>query len=188
MANNLFYRNTLIVMRPLTKSRELSSAHHIKQYLHNQFVRTLEAQVKEFESVLGLIATCGDMWSSPNNKMPYFGAMSAHIQILLRNKKRPAWKLKSTILGFKSVEGDHGGVNLGRYYFGMCRRVGIINVEKKISKVCCVWEIYHHLTASLFSLDQPPLTMLRPTVVLVSCLRIYTGNSTFQTGIVLRTS
>lgn len=134
-ADSLFYRNTLVVMRPLTKSRELASAHQVKNYLHNQFILTLEAQKAEIEGLIGLVATCGNMWSSPSNKMPYFGVMGAYIMIEMRKRKRPVWKLKSTIVGFRSVEGAHDGDNLGRYYFGMCRRVGIINVEKKVSKV-----------------------------------------------------
>ncbi|KAF9060115.1 hypothetical protein BDP27DRAFT_1370813 [Rhodocollybia butyracea] len=77
-------------------------------------------RVKEMQTVIGLVATCGDMWSSPSNKMPFFGAMSSYILIIPRKKKRPLWKLKSTILGFRSVEGAHDGDNLGRYYLGMC--------------------------------------------------------------------
>lgn len=123
-------------MRPLTKSRELASAQQVIKYLHNQFALTLKATVAEIETVIGSIATCGDMWSSPNNKQPYFGAMASYILIEMRKKKRPVWKLKTTIMGFRSVEGAHDGDNLGRYYFSMCRQIGIIDVEKKVSKVC----------------------------------------------------
>lgn len=162
-ADNLFYRNTLVAMRPLTKSRELASAHQVTNFLHNQFTLTLKLQVDEIDKVIGLIATCGDMWSAPHNKMPYFGAMAAYILIELRKKKRPTWRLKTTILGFRSVEGAHDGDNLGRYFFGMCRRVGIINVEKKVSKVrilqfkhCCHMSTY---LRRLHSLAHPRLTM-----------------------------
>lgn len=122
-------------MRPATKSRELASAHQVANYLHNKFVRTLKEQKKEIEGVIGLVATYGNMWSSPSNKMPYFGAMGSYILLVPRKNQRSRWELKTTILGFCSVEGAHEGNNLGRYYFGICRCAGIIDVEKKVSKV-----------------------------------------------------
>lgn len=122
-------------MRPLTKSRELASANQVTSYLHNQFVLTMNEKVTEMDQVIGLVSICGDMWLSPNNKTPHFGAMSSYILIEMQKKEHPIWKLKTSILGFTTVEGAHDGDNLGRYYFGMCRRAGIINVEKKVSKV-----------------------------------------------------
>lgn len=163
-------------MRPLTKSRELASAHQVTNFLHNQFARTIENQVKEIENLIGLVATCGDMWSSPNNKMPYFGAMAAYIVIELRKKKRPLWKLKTTILGFRAVEGAHDGSNLGHYYFGLCRRVGIINVEKKVSKVSNLIGCCHMLTDNLMflSLVPQPLITLPIMVLYVKLLLHFT--------------
>lgn len=135
-ADNLFFQNTLVAMRPLTKLKELPSAHQVTNYLHNEFVRTMKEKAAEIENVIGLIATCGDLWSADNNKVPYFGTTAAFILLVKRKDKRPRWVLKNTILGFRAVEGAHDGDNLGRYFFGLCRRAGIINVEKKISKVC----------------------------------------------------
>lgn len=137
-------------MRPSTKSRELASAHQVTSYLHNQFVHALKEQKKEIEGIIGLVATCGDMWSSPNNKMPYFGAMGSYILLVPQKDERPAWELRTTILGFCSVEGAHNGDNLGWYYFGICRRSGIINVEKKVSKVrVLAMMISHHWACGL---------------------------------------
>lgn len=166
-ADSLFYRNSLVVMRPLTKSHELPSAQQVIKYLHNQFALTLKATVAEIETVIGSIATCGDMWSLLNNKQPYFGAMSSYIVIEMQ-KKRPVWKLKTTIMGFRSVEGAHDGDNLGRYYFSMCRRIGIINVEKKVSKVCfCVSLMPHTHVNVWISLGHQPLIMLWTTQLCV---------------------
>lgn len=123
-------------MRPFTKINELASAHQVTTYLHNEFVRTMQEKAAEVSQVIGLVAACADVWSSPSNKMPYLGAMSAYILIVKRKNKRPLWVLKSTILGFRAIEGQHDGGNLGRYFFGLCRRAGIIDVEKKISKAC----------------------------------------------------
>ena len=44
------------------------------------------------------------------------------------------WKMRSEVVGFKAISGDHGGDNLGRYFMGLCDRVGICNQDG--SKVC----------------------------------------------------
>lgn len=122
-------------MRPFTKSRELGSSHQVTDYLHNEFVRTMKNQAEEIKGIVGLVATCADMWSSPSNKMPFMGANGAYIVIKMRKGKRPQWVLKTTILGFRGVEGAHDGENLGRYLFSVYQRAGIIDVENKVSKV-----------------------------------------------------
>ena len=123
-------------MRPFTKSKELPSLHQVTDYLHNEFVRTMKEKKAEIEGIIGKVAICEDMWSSPANKMPFMGTAAAYIVVKRAKKQPPMWQLKSTILSFRVVEGAHDGENLGRYLFGVCRRAGIINVEKKISKVC----------------------------------------------------
>lgn len=35
------------------------------------------------------------------------------------------WKLRAEVVGFQPVSGDHGGLNLGKYFVGLCDRVGI---------------------------------------------------------------
>jgi hypothetical protein len=37
------------------------------------------------------------------------------------------WKLCSEVIAFKGILGSHTGENLGRYFLGLCKRVGIIN-------------------------------------------------------------
>ncbi len=47
--------------------------------------------------------------------------MTAH-WIEVKDEK---WSLRSEVVGFKVVSGEHNGWNLGRYFMGMCDRVGI---------------------------------------------------------------
>ena len=47
--------------------------------------------------------------------------------------KENKWKLRSKVVGFQPVSGEHSGWNLGQYVVGLCDRVGIFN--KKGSKV-----------------------------------------------------
>ena len=44
------------------------------------------------------------------------------------------WKLRSEVVRFQPVLGDHSGWNLRRYLVGLCDHVGIFN--KDGSKVC----------------------------------------------------
>jgi len=43
-------------------------------------------------------------------------------------------KLRSDVVAFKGLSGEHSGGNLGRYFVGLCERVGIITQSR--SKVC----------------------------------------------------
>ena len=42
------------------------------------------------------------------------------------------WKLCSEVIGFQGISGEHSGWNLGRYFLGMCDRVGICSTESKV--------------------------------------------------------
>ena len=45
------------------------------------------------------------------------------------------WKLRAEVVGFQPISGEHSGENLGKYFVGLCDRVGITG--DKHSKVCC---------------------------------------------------
>lgn len=50
-------------------------------------------------------------------------------------KGKRIWRLKTRVIGFKALEGKHDGDNLGRYFVSIAVRAGIIDPERKISKV-----------------------------------------------------
>jgi hypothetical protein len=45
------------------------------------------------------------------------------------------WKLRAEVVGFQPISGEHSGENLGKYFVGLCDRVGI--TSEKHSKVRC---------------------------------------------------
>jgi hypothetical protein len=47
--------------------------------------------------------------------------------------KDEEWKLRAEVVGFQPISGEHSGVNLGKYFVGLCDRVGIMS--KGSSKV-----------------------------------------------------
>ena len=59
--------------------------------------------------------------------------MTAH-WIEVKDEK---WKLHSEVIGFQPISGEHSGGNLGRYFVGLCDRVGIMSKnESKVRLIC----------------------------------------------------
>ena len=81
---------------------------------------------------LGKVSMTGDTWSSDNNKQPYLGSTAAWVAI---SPETRVWTLEHKVVGFRGIFGPHNGSNLGGYFIGVCRRVGIINIVKRRSKV-----------------------------------------------------
>jgi hypothetical protein len=51
------------------------------------------------------------------------------------------WKLRAEVVGFRPISGEHSGENLGKYFVGLCDRVGITSekhskVRRKAVMVC----------------------------------------------------
>ena len=40
------------------------------------------------------------------------------------------WKLRSEVIGFRGLSGNHGGDNLGKYLVGLYERVGIMTKSR----------------------------------------------------------
>ena len=74
----------------------------------------------------------GDTWSQDNNKQPFLGATATWVAISPQTR---VWSMEHKVVGFRGIFGPHNGSNLGGYFIGVCRRVGIVDVEKKISRV-----------------------------------------------------
>ena len=68
----------------------------------------------------GQISTMADMWSADTTKAAFLGVTAHWIEV-----KNGMWKMRSEVIGFQSVSGDHGSKNLGRYFVGVCDRIGL---------------------------------------------------------------
>jgi len=62
-----------------------------------------------------------DCWSADTTKASFLGMTAHWIEV-----KDGMWKLRSEVVAFKGLSGEHSGGNLGRYFVGLCERVGII--------------------------------------------------------------
>jgi hypothetical protein len=72
-----------------------------------------------------------DGWSVDTTRASFLG-VTGHWMDVTGGK----WKLRAEVIGFHGVSGEHSGENLGRYFVGVCERVGIIDAKK--SKVLLI--------------------------------------------------
>lgn len=65
-----------------------------------------------------------DGWSVGTTKAGFLGVTGHWIDV-----KDGKWALRSEVIGFRSISGEHSGANLGRYFLGICERVGIVDTQ-----------------------------------------------------------
>jgi len=127
----------------MTKNN-LPSTHDVSVYIHNQFIDQLKLLKSEIivsimliiskyysqflQDAPGKISTTSDGWTADNTKGSFLGMTAHWIEV-----KDTKWKLCSEVIGFQLISGEHSGGNLGRYFVGLCDRMGIMS--KNESKV-----------------------------------------------------
>jgi hypothetical protein len=84
------------------------------------------------------------MWSADTTKAAFLGVTTHWIDVK-RKEGEETWEMRSEVIGFRSVSGDHSGKNLGRYFVGVCDRIGIMNTQR--SKV--MWLIFRALISDI---------------------------------------
>jgi hypothetical protein len=80
--------------------------------------------LQKTQAAPGKISSTADGWSADTTKAAFLGMTAHWIDV-----KDGKWKMRSEVVGFKAISGDHGGDNLGRYFMGLCDRVGICNQD-----------------------------------------------------------
>jgi len=101
---------------------DLLTTHDVMMHIHNEFVGWLKKLDNTGRSWQGT----ADGWTADNTKASFLGVTAHWIDV-----KEGKWSLRSEVIGFKGVSGEHsGGANLGR---GLCDRVGICNKERRNS-------------------------------------------------------
>ena len=68
------------------------------------------------------------MWTVDTTKAAFLGVTAHWIEVKIEPKE--IWTLRSEVIGFRPVSGDHSGENIARYFVGVCDRIGIMNGEK----------------------------------------------------------
>jgi hypothetical protein len=73
----------------------------------------------------GMVSATADGWSVDTTSASFLG-VTGHWMEVTDGK----WKLRSEVIGFRGLSGEHSGKNLGQYFVGVCERVGIVNVQR----------------------------------------------------------
>jgi hypothetical protein len=134
-------------MRRKSTKKDLPSTHDVSVYIHNEFVKWLEDLKGKIlvscvrlnvpchlptpyqrQATPGRISCTANCWTADNTKGSYLGVTAHWIEVV--GKK---WELRTNVIGFRAISGEHSGWNLGRYLIGACDRVGICS--KNGSKV-----------------------------------------------------
>jgi hypothetical protein len=92
------------------------------------------ALTQSLQSAAGKVSCTIDGWSVDTTKASFLGITGHWIDVV-----DGQWILRSEVLAFRGISGQHTGENLGRYFFGLAERVGIITQDT--SKVC-KWSIF----------------------------------------------
>lgn len=80
----------------------------------------------------GMVSTTADGWSVDTTSASFLGVTGHWMEVT-----DGIWKLRSEVMGFCGVSGEHSGKNLAQYFVGVCEHVGIINAQRsKVSYFC----------------------------------------------------
>ena len=93
------------------------------------------------------VSTTTDLWSVDQTKAAFLGITAHWIET---DEKTDDWKTCSQVVAFTGISGAHTGKNLGRYFVGLCERVGII--QGSSSKVCTLssdQSQYNHIPSAV---------------------------------------
>jgi hypothetical protein len=94
--------------------------------------------------------------------------------------KEGKWKLRAEVVGFQPVSGDHSGENLGKYFVGLCDRVGIMStLDSKVRSGPNVSELIRMISITN-SFQLLPLTTPQITIPAARLLRNSMSADTFN--------
>jgi hypothetical protein len=130
-------------MKPLATKLDLPSGYDVKVHIHNECVQWLQNVKKDIlvsaqfhhrvfpnspklvQAAPKKISVTADGWTADNTRGSFLG-MTAHWIDVDSGK----WRLRSEVVGFQGLSGNHSGSNLGRYFVGLCDRVGITSPDE----------------------------------------------------------
>lgn len=72
----------------------------------------------------GKVSTTADEWSVDTTKPAFLGVTGHWIDV-----KEGKWNMRSAVIGFRGISGEHSGANLGQHLVRICQRVGIVGAQ-----------------------------------------------------------
>lgn len=106
----------LQLIRTLNPSAEVVSDQTIKADVMAAYLQKIEEIKQTLKGVPGKIAITMDIWTSKN----WFAFLVIRAHWISND-----WQIKSRLLDFSHIEGDHSGANQGRIFLGCLKRFDI---------------------------------------------------------------
>jgi hypothetical protein len=132
----------------------------------------------------GRISCTADCWTADNTKGSYLGVTAHWIEVV--GKK---WELRTNVIGFRAISGEHSGWNLGRYLIGACDRVGICSKNgSKVSPIMGILLISIIDNGQRYSCTQLPLTTRLTMTPHAKQSRKYIQRGSMTSGTMTKTS
>ena len=75
------------------------------------------------------IAITSDAWTADTTKASFLGLTGHWIEVKNEGDGQK-WILRSEVLGYRAISGQHSGSNLGRHLIALCKHAGILSKEK----------------------------------------------------------
>ena len=75
----------------------------------------------------GKVLLTMDSWTRDNTQGLYLGMTVHWINIIRESVEKGEWELRSEVVAFWGISGNHSGQNIGRYLLALAKHVGIID-------------------------------------------------------------
>ncbi len=129
-------------MRPNATNKDVPSGHEVSTYIHNEFVNWVKRMKESLrvnrlhhcartqpdtfaQSAPGKISTTCDAWTAGPMRKGFLGVMGHWIEVI-----DGKWALRSELVGFSLIVGEHTGLNLGWHFVCVCDRIGVWTPEQ----------------------------------------------------------
>lgn len=118
------FRNLLRYLRPNMKESDIPHRTKLREDIMGKVGDVVERMQKYYKTINSQFSTTFDLWQSGAGD-PY---LSLTVHYIDAPKEKPNdWELKSDLLAFTEIKGNHSGANIGEYIIRIANRYGILN-------------------------------------------------------------
>ncbi|KAM5541078.1 hypothetical protein V8D89_005389 [Ganoderma adspersum] len=121
VADNVSFRNCLVMMHPGMKKCELPSHASIHVKINNKFINFLTMLKHNIAVAPGKVCTLWDMWMVPHTLDPIMGMLLQWIKV----REDGTWGFCNEVGAFHKIFGRHNGLNLEQYFVGLLDHVRV---------------------------------------------------------------
>jgi hypothetical protein len=116
------FRNLLRYLRPNMKDSDIPHRTKLREQIMGKVDNVIERMHEYYSGIRSQFSATFDLWQSGAGD-PY---LSLTVHYIDAPKEKPNdWDLKSDLLAFAEIKGNHSGANIGEHILGVVDRYGI---------------------------------------------------------------